>query len=156
MIAVIAKNGAIGESNKLLWKIPEDMKYFKSKTTNHVVIMGGKTFLSMGSRLLPNRTNIILTRNDKLNANGGIISHSIEDSLERARALEKEEIFVIGGGNIYKQYLPFADRLYLTVVEDEPKAADTFFPDYSDFKKVISERPSQDENYKYKFLVLER
>jgi dihydrofolate reductase len=155
LIVAIAQNGAIGQAGNLPWKIPEDMRYFKETTLNHVVIMGHKTFLSMNSRLLPNRTNIILTH-QAIKIPGAIVCHSMEDSLAAAREIEEKEIFVIGGGNIFQQFMPLAERIYLTKVFKDYPEADTFFPDYSQFNQVISQRPSHDDNYKYEFVVLER
>ncbi|MFH0923941.1 MAG: dihydrofolate reductase [Candidatus Falkowbacteria bacterium] len=165
IIAVIGKNNAIGYKNKLLWNIPDDLKHFKKITSGHPVIMGRKTFESIGSPL-PGRANIIITRNEDYVAENCIIAHSLKEAIEKAQKtshtllpppLEGEglggEVFIIGGGQIYKQALPLADKLYLTIVDDEPKA-DTFFPDYSEFKNVISEEELKHNNIKYKFLEL--
>jgi dihydrofolate reductase len=156
LIAAIAQDRAIGKAGDLLWKIPEDMRHFKETTMGHPIIMGEKTFLSMGSRLLPGRTNIILSHDKNFKVEQAIICHSIEESLDRANEIGKDEVFVIGGGNIYQQFLPLADRLYLTIVEKKYQDADTYFPDYSEFTKAVSRRTSQDENYKYEFVILER
>jgi dihydrofolate reductase len=154
IIVVIAKNRAIGKDNKLLWDIPEDMERFKKITMGHTVVMGGKTFESIG-RPLPDRNNIVVTLEKDFKAPGCEVRHSLEDVLEWAKKAD-EEIFIIGGGQIYKQSLPYADKLYLTVVDDIVEDADTFFPDYSEFKNVVYERDSRDENIKYKFLELTR
>ena len=140
IICIIAKNRAIGLKNKLLYDIPEDMKHFKEITTGHVVIMGERTFHSMNDRALPNRVNIVLTLNKEFSAPNCLVAHSMEESIELGKAQNKGEIFFIGGGMIYKQALPLADKLYLTVVNDEPKEADTFFSDYSEFKNIVSEK----------------
>jgi len=165
IIAVIGKNQAIGKNNKLLWNIPDDLKHFKKITSGHPVIMGRKTFESIGSPL-PGRANIIITRNEDYVAENCIIAHSLKEAIEKAQKtshtllpspLEGEglggEVFIIGGGQIYEQALPLADKLYLTIVNDKPEA-DTFFPDYSEFKNVISEEKKEYNNIKYKFLEL--
>lgn len=140
IICIIAKNRAIGFKNKLLYDIPEDMKHFREITSGHTVIMGEKTFHSMNDRPLPKRVNIILTLDKNFSAPNCLVAHSLEESVELAKSQNDNEIFFIGGGQIYKLALPLADKLYLTIVDDEPKEADTFFPDYSEFKKVISEK----------------
>ncbi|MDD4271384.1 MAG: dihydrofolate reductase [Patescibacteria group bacterium] len=156
IIAIVAKNRAIGFNNKLLYDIPEDMKHFKDITTGHVVIMGENTFHSMKDRPLPNRTNIILTQDKNFKAENCLAAHSLEESIELGKAQNKGEIFFIGGGQIYKQALPLADKLYLTVVDDEPAEADTFFPDYSEFKKIIFEQTLSASGFKITFLELTR
>lgn len=164
IVAAIGKNRELGKDNKLLWHIPEDLKHFKEVTSGHVVIMGRKTYESIG-RLLPNRTNIIITRDATYTVAGAHICYSLEEALEKAKTIEKEvlrqaqdgkgEIFIIGGGQIFEQALPLADKLYLTVVEGT-FAADVYFPDYSLFTKVLSEQKGESEGYAYTFLELQR
>lgn len=155
MIAAIASgNRALGKDNKLIYHIPEDLKRFKEITSGHTVVMGRKTFESIG-KPLPNRTNIVISHDPSYTVLGIIVTHSLESALEKAQDIENEEIFIIGGGQIYQQALPLADKLYLTIVEGSPDA-DTFFPDYSDFKKVVFEEEHESEGLKYKFLTLER
>lgn len=157
IICIIAKNRAIGFKNKLLYDIPEDMKHFKEITTGQVVIMGENTFHSMKDRPLPNRINIILTLDKNFKAKDCLIAYSMPESIELAKAQTGREIFFIGGGQIYRQALPLADKLYLTVVDDEPKEADTFFPDYAEFKKIVSEKTiSTASGYKITFTELMR
>ncbi|MDD4901206.1 MAG: dihydrofolate reductase [Patescibacteria group bacterium] len=157
IICIIAKDRAIGFKNKLLYDIPEDMKHFKEITTGHVVIMGERTFHSMNDRPLSNRVNIVVTLDKNFRAQGCLIAHSMEESIELGKAQKDKEIFFIGGGQVYKQALPLADKLYLTVVDDEPKQADTFFPDYSEFKKVISEQTiNTASGHKITFMELTR
>ncbi len=155
LIAAIGKNRELGRDNKLLFQIPEDMKFFKEKTTGHAVIMGRKTFDSIG-RPLPNRTNIIISRtpSSELLASNVKTAGSIEEALEIAKEFEEHEVFIIGGEQIYKLAMPFADKLYLTVVNKTVKDADAFFPDYSEFTKVLFERSSRDKNYSYTFVDL--
>ena len=156
LIAAIGKNRELGRGNDLIFKIPEDMKHFKETTSGHVVIMGRKTYESIG-RPLPNRTNIIVSRNtDYVVPDGVVVVPSIEEAIESAKKFESDEAFVIGGAQIYALAIPYADILDLTLVDGEANDADAFFPDYSAFKKTISEKESRDENYKYKFVELSK
>ncbi len=184
LIAAIGENRELGRDNKLLFHMAEDMKFFREKTRGHVVIMGRKTYESIG-RPLPNRINIVITRDVdayierhpelryhemastrggisgsgfrvKLGMTGGVGVSSLEEALEFGKTIEQEEVFIIGGAQIYQQAIPFADKLYLTLVDRKVTNADAFFPDYSEFKNVVSERKSRDENYVYSFLELTR
>jgi len=152
IIVAISNNRAIGKDNKLLWHISEDFERFKKLTKGHVVLMGENTFKSLG-RPLADRTNIVVSANQNFKADGCLVFNSLDEALNKAKAIEKEEIFIIGGGQIYRQTIGLADKLYLTVVEGDFEA-DTFFPDFSDFKTVVCEQASADKNYKYKFLEL--
>lgn len=161
IIAAISESRALGKNNKLLWHIPGDMKRFKKLTEGHVVIMGRKTFESIG-KPLSNRINIVVTHNPAVTnparstQDGDMfICHSLEEALEVAKQKEKEEIFIIGGGQIYQQAIKYADKLYLTIVKGKFEA-DTFFPDYPEFKKEVYKKESRDENYSYTFLELEK
>lgn len=155
VIAAISKEKrALGLNGKLLWKIEGDLPRFKALTTDHPIIMGRKTYESIG-RPLPNRTNIIITRNLEFRSEGIILVPSIEEAIRVAKEKNDREIFLIGGGEIYKQALPFTDRLYLTVVDDEPEA-DTFFPDYSEFKKIIEKEDHLESNPPFSFVTLEK
>lgn len=155
MIAAIASlNRAIGKNNKLIYHISEDLKRFKKITSGHIVIMGRKTFESIG-KVLPNRINIVITRNPNFYAENVIITHSLDEALRLAELKGEKEVFIIGGGQIYEEAIGKADKLYLTIVEGNPDA-DTFFPDYSDFKKVVFEEEHKSDDLKYKFLNLER
>lgn len=156
MIAAIGKKRELGRGNELLFKIPEDMKFFREKTRGHVVIMGRKTYESIG-RPLPERINIVVSRNTNYEVPDQVIKvSSIEDAIEVAKEHEKIEAFVIGGAQIYQLAMPYADKLYLTLVNKEVKDADAFFPQYDEFTKVLFERQSRDQNYSYTFLDLER
>ena len=165
MIAAIGQGRALGKNNDLLWRIPDDLKRFKALTTGHVLIMGRKTFNSIVSSLgkpLPNRTSIVVTRNPDLarvplasETAGVIITSSIEEALEKAKAIDPE-VFVIGGGQIYEQALPFANKLHLTLIDDT-KEADIYFPAYeSVFTKVTFHEDREHEGLKYKWVDLER
>lgn len=152
IIVAIGKNKAIGRNNQLLWNIREDMDHFRKITTGHTVVMGDKTFQSIG-KPLPNRRNIIVTLDKNYMAEGVEIRYSLEDVLNECKSKE-EEVFVIGGGQIYNLSIPFADKLYLTIVDDSPEDADTFFPDYSEFKNVVKEEKGDNGKYKFTFLEL--
>lgn len=161
-IAVTNKNRAIGFKNKLLWNIPPDLAHFKKITAGHTVIMGGNTFLSLG-RPLPKRVNIVVTNIKDFEAPGCVVVFSLDEALRRAKEEEEKlendhkEIFIIGGASIYAQLLPHAEKLYLTIVDDEPADVDVYFPDYSEFKKIASESETQEYNgLKFKFIELTR
>jgi dihydrofolate reductase len=154
IICSIACDRAIGKDNKLLWQIPEDLAHFKKITNGHVVLMGQKTYESIG-KPLPGRTNVIISDDYNFNPEGVVITRSLEEGLEKSKALEKEEIFIIGGGSIYCQFLPQTDKLYLTIIEGQYEA-DTYFPDYSEFKNVVSEEKVTDGQYDFKFVELVR
>lgn len=159
LIAAIGKNRELGKGNQLLFKIPEDMKFFREKTNGHPIIMGRKTWESIG-RALPNRTNIVVSRdaNNIIDSNDQVLAaSSIENAIARAKEVEGgEEIFVIGGAQIYQQAIQFADKIYVTLVDAEDKDADAYFPDYSAFTKINATRKSSDENYSYTFLDLSK
>ena len=162
IIAAIGKDRGLGKGNKLLFHIPKDMQRFRRLTVGHAVIMGRKTFESIG-RPLPNRTNIVVSRHAQRRQKDVIPCVSFEDALRRASLLESSrtdnvepEICIIGGGQIYAEALPLVDRLYLTVV-DAIKPADTFFPEYEDAFPTIVERESGAfGDLTYTFLTLAR
>ncbi|GAA6131175.1 dihydrofolate reductase [Halopseudomonas sabulinigri] len=141
MIAAMGRNRVIGRDNKMPWHLPEDLKYFRATTWGKPIVMGRKTFDSLG-RPLPGRSNIVVSRQSGLEIPGVQVVSSIEQGLERARHQAEldgvDEIMVIGGGNLYEQCLPLADRLYLTRVELEP-AGDAWFPAFSEAHWVVSE-----------------
>lgn len=157
IIAAISQNLALGKDNKLLWHIPEDFARFKKITSGHPVIMGRKTFESIG-KPLSNRTNIIITHDENYKTEGCLVTHSLEEAIKTAKssyakATEDKEIFIIGGGQIYKQAISLADKLYLTVIKKD-FSGDTYFPDYSRFKKVIYKKDGQSGDLEYTFLEL--
>lgn len=154
IIAAIDSRRGIGKGGRLMWHIGEDMKHFKEVTSGHTVIMGRKTYESIG-RSLPNRVNIVITKNRDFRADGCVIASSLEEALADANKRKSAEIFIIGGGEIYKQAMPFADRLYLTIVEGD-FGADTFFPSYENFGKIVSEKESQESGLHYKFVNIEK
>jgi|SRR6056297_363068 len=149
IVAALAKNGVIGKDNQLPWGIKKDMKRFKKLTLKKPVIMGRKTYKSIG-KPLPDRINIILTRKKNLEIPGCKTFNSIKKVLEFTK--EFEETFVIGGASIYKQFLPLTKKMYLTIIDKEFEG-DTYFPDYNNekWKKI------EEENFNnFKFITLER
>lgn len=149
IIVAIAQNGTIGDKNSLLWHIKEDMRFFRTTTSGHAVIMGRKTFESLGSKPLPKRTNIVITRQDVM-FEGALTAHSLEEAIRMADG--DEEIFVIGGAQIYAEALKVADRLYITRVEHDYEG-DTSFPEFdlSAWRLVAEERHERGEEYEYPF-----
>lgn len=135
MIAAVGKNLELGKNNDLIWHFKEDMKFFKDTTMGHTVVMGRKTFESL-PKALPGRKNIVISSNAEYQAQGATVVTSVEEALQIA---DNEEIFVIGGGKIYAEFLPYADKLYLTEIDAECADADTYFPQFnkSDYIKEI-------------------
>lgn len=148
VIVAVAENGVIGDKNSLLWHISEDLRNFKRITSGHPVVMGRKTFESLG-RPLPNRKNVVITRQD-IEIEGCEVAHSLEEALAMFSA--DEEIFIIGGAQIYREAMPIADRFYLTRVHHSYEG-DTSFPEWneSEWQKVDSERFERGEKYEYPF-----
>lgn len=155
IIVAIAENGIIGDKNALLWNIKEDMRRFRTTTTGHPVIMGRKTFESIG-RPLPKRTNVVITRGDNT-FEGCEVAHSLEEAV--AMFPKEEEVFIIGGAQIYAQALPIADRLYLTIVHRDYEG-DTAFPkfDMAEWREISREEFERGEEYDgaFTFIDLER
>jgi len=149
LIAAIGKNNELGTKNGLLWDLPSDMKHFRDTTKGHTVIMGQKTFESIG-KPLPNRKNIVVTRNKDFSGDGIEISMSLEETIGSLKN-SNEEVFVIGGGEIYRQTIEKADKLYITHVNESFSDADTFFPsiDEKKWQKIKSEILKQDQLNKY-------
>lgn len=159
IIVAVGRNRAIGKENELIWQIPDDLRRFKEATTGHPVIMGRKTWESLppSFRPLPNRTNIVITRDSTYKAPGAILAQSFPEALSRARDAEgAAEIFAIGGQWVYECALPFASRLYITLVDDE-RDGDAFFPVYDDqFTREVFREEREFEGLKYTWLTLER
>lgn len=151
------ENLAIGKNNQLLWHMPADLKFFKQTTSGHTVIMGRKTFDSVG-KPLPNRRNIVITRDADLKIEGAEVVNSLDEALAITQTEEKP-VFIVGGAEIYRQALPKTDRLYLTTIHHNFDA-DTFFPDFdrSEWTVISSDPHKADEKnkYDYTFEVLER
>lgn len=156
LIVAIAENNAIGKDNELLWHLPADLKRFKEITTGHCIIMGRKTFESIG-KPLPNRTSIIISRNLNYTQEGAHVVHSLNEAFELCK--NEEEVFIIGGGAIYKETIDMADRIYLTKVHQNFEA-DTFFPTIAseDWRIVKKEVLPVNEKNKYPatFMILDK
>ena len=152
IIAAMDEKRGIGINGKIPWHISEDFKRVKTLTTGHTIIMGRKTFESIGHPL-PNRTNIILTRNLSYNSMTCPIAISLEEAIEMARTAGETEVFIFGGAEVFTQGIRYAEELYLTIVAGD-FGADTFFPDYSNFTRVIYEEDKQEGEYRFKFLTL--
>lgn len=152
IIVAIAQNNAIGLNNDLLWHISDDLKRFKHLTSDHTVVMGKRTYYSLPFRPLKNRTNIVITDIEGEEIDGCIMAYSIEDAISKMDS--DKENFIIGGGSVYRQFLPLAQRLYLTIVHKDFEA-DTFFPeiDYSLYTEEFSEK-HESEDFEYTFLNL--
>lgn len=150
VIVAVAENGVIGDKNTLLWHISEDLRNFKRVTSGHPVVMGRKTYDSLG-RPLPNRTNVVITRQN-IEIDGCEVVHSLEEALSKFSA--EEEVFVIGGAQIYAEALPIADRFYLTRVHHAYEG-DTSFPAWNEneWSLVESERFERGEKYEYPFTI---
>lgn len=156
MIAAIGRNRELGRGNKLIWKIPSDLKRFREITRGHPVIMGRKTYQSI-NQLLPGRTNIIITRDPDFKIEGAVVVGSLEQAIEKAKTEPgSDEIFIIGGAQIYALAMPYADKLYLTIIDAEDSFADAFLPDYFEFKKVLSRESREENGLKFEFLNLEK
>lgn len=156
IIAAVADNMVIGDKNSLPWNLPADMKYFKKTTLGKPIIMGAKTFESIG-KALPGRKNIVLSFDKDYKAEGCIIATSIEQALEEVE--ENEEVMIAGGASVYKQFLPLANRLYLTFIHHDFKG-DAYFPkfDINQWKEIkrIDNEADEKNIYSYSFVVLER
>lgn len=153
LIAAMSKNRVIGKDNQLIWKLSSDLKRFKELTSGSSVIMGRKTFESIG-KPLPNRRNIIITRNTEYSVDGCEVVNSLEEAL----LLTNNNCFIIGGGEIYKQSLEFAKKIYLTIVKEDFEG-DSFFPEIDDkWATIITEDFKSDEKnqYDYSFIEYER
>lgn len=158
LLVAMDKNRAIGVNNQLPWHLPEDLKVFKRITMGHPIIMGRKTHESIG-RVLPGRENIVLTRKQNYSAPGCTIIHSVDDIKKLNAERKDEELFVIGGAELFNHVLDFSDRLYITLIEDEFEG-DTFFPEINQnvWNLVSKEKGIKDEKnpYNYYFMIYEK
>lgn len=130
IIVATARNNAIGKDNDLLWHLPADMKFFRETTSGHCILTGRKNYISIPPKFRPlkNRTNIVLTRDTSFQEEGIEVFHDLAEAIAFAKAQQESELFIIGGGEVYRQALPFCTKLYITEVDHEPQEADTFFP----------------------------
>jgi dihydrofolate reductase len=157
IIVAVAENGVIGKDNQLLWKLSADLKRFKNITSNHFIVLGRKTFESIG-KPLPNRTSLIISKNYTCDFENCFVFNTINDAIDFAKQQNQEEIFVIGGGEIYKQTLPLANKIYLTLVHTEIDG-DTYFDyDESNWKVKHKQIVLKDEKNEFDstYLILER
>lgn len=152
IIAAVARNRAIGKDNKLIYHLPDDMKHFKALTTGHTVIMGRKTFESLPKGALPNRRNIVLSRSESV-FDGCDCYSSIDEALSHCSS--DEDIYIMGGAEVYAQTIDKADRLCLTEVDDVPEVADAFFPEYTNWKEIEREEHQADEKHAYNFAFVD-
>lgn len=157
LIAAMADDRAIGIENRLPWKLPADMKWFRLHTLGKPIVMGRKTFESFGGRTLPERTNIVITSDEHYQGDGIVVVHSIDEAIDAAG--DVEEVMIIGGESFYRQMLPRADRFYLTKVHGSFEA-DAWFPEFDEGEWKELERteyPADEKNpYPCSFIVLER
>ena len=158
IIVAIAENYAIGKKGDLLCHLPEDLKHFKQITSGKTVLMGERTFFSLPKHPLPNRRNIVLTDVQGKTFEGAEAVYSIPELVERAKSKDKsEEAFVIGGGMVYRQMMPLADKLYITHIHHSWEDADTFFPeiDAKVWKQLSAERHEADDKNPYDYTFAE-
>lgn len=156
IVAAMAQNRVIGRNNALPWNLPADLEHFKQLTLGKPIIMGRRTFESLKS-VLPGRKNIIMALEKDYDVPGAVVVHSIKEALETASGAK--EVMICGGASIYGQFLPLAQRIYLTLIKQDFDG-DTYFPefDWSDWKEIerIKNKPGEKNPYEYDFLVLER
>lgn len=156
LIVAMAKNRVIGTGNRIPWHLPNELKLFKSLTMGHHIVMGRRTYESI-NRLLPGRTTVIVTRQRDYKVPGAVVAHSVEKALAACKG--DDEIFVIGGADIFRETLPVADRIYLTTVDAEPEG-DTFMPelDMSEWRETSAQSfvPDDKHAHAYRFAVYER
>lgn len=152
IIVAVGEGNVIGKENRLIWHLPRDMRHFKETTTGHYIIMGRKTFESNG-RPLPNRTNVIITRDKNYKAEGCVVVHTLEDAIKLAK--DDPEAFIIGGGVIYELAMPLIDRIYLTQIHHKFEG-DTYFPEINmdEWVEVEKREFEPDEKNKYPFTIL--
>ena len=163
IIVAISKNQVIGKNNQLIWHLPKDMKFFMDTTMDTVVIMGRKNYESIPKKYRPlkNRKNVIITRNKSYVAKGCTVVNTIDESLKFLNNIENSEVFVIGGGEIYKKFLEkeLVDRMYVTHI-DEYFDGDTFFPDvnYDNWKstEILAHRKDENNPHDFKIMVYDK
>ncbi|PKV76371.1 dihydrofolate reductase [Pontibacter ramchanderi] len=155
IVVAIAENNVIGKDNQLIWHLPADLRHFKQKTMGHPMIMGRKTFESIG-KPLPGRTTIIVTRQEDYKAEGCIVVNSVEEAIAKGKELDSEQVSIVGGAEIYKQALPMVDMLYLTEVHHAFNG-DTFFPELKEeeWQELSAESHEPDEKNKYPYTFKE-
>jgi dihydrofolate reductase len=158
-IVAVSKNFVIGANNGLPWKMPSDSKYFHDVTHGHVIIMGRKNYESNGNKALKGRTNIVITHKKDLNLSDSTVIHSLKEAIEHVNSLHEEEVFIVGGGEIFEQSMDMIHRIYLTLIDTIVKG-DTYYP-YIDFSEwdIVSEIPNKADKknpFDYTFYILQR
>ena len=155
IIVAVAKNNAIGLNNELLYRLPNDLKRFKALTTGHTIIMGRKTFESLPKGALPNRRNIVLSRQEGLHYENAECYRSLDEALMQCDYTE--DLYIIGGGELYKQTLGLAKRVHLTLVDDTPVEADAFFPELNpaEWSEVLREEHPSDEKHAHAYTFID-
>jgi dihydrofolate reductase len=155
IIAAVAENSVIGANNQLIWHLPEDLKYFKKITMGKYILMGRKTWESIG-KPLPGRTNIIITKNPDYKAEGCLIFHSLHEAVDYSESQEQDEIFIIGGGKIYRNALKLTNKIYLTKVHTKCRG-DAFFPELNNNEWEIIDKVKykKDDRHPYDFDMLQ-
>ena len=155
MIVAKANDNAIGKNNDMIWHLPDDLKYFKDKTRHHHILMGRKNFDSLGEKYqpLPHRINIVITHNKDWRHDSVKVFHCVEDGIAFAKENNEEELFIIGGGQIYKEGLKYANRLYITEVNAQFPDAEAYFPEFdqSKWKEVSRLHHSKDDRHTFEF-----
>lgn len=158
LLLAMDRNHVIGLNNDLPWRLPKDLRFFKEKTTGNTIIMGRKTYESMGGAL-PNRRNVVITSSENPFPENVHVIRNLESIREWDKESPNEEVFVIGGGNIFKQILPFADRMYITWI-DQDFDGDTYFPEFSELDWSLTSKVKGEKNetnpYDYYFLQYDR
>lgn len=151
LVVAVSENNAIGKNNQLLWHLPNDLKFFKNTTWGGVVIMGRKTFESV-NKPLPGRTNIVITKQSNWSAENVIVVNSVSDAIQNAKDLNFKEIFIIGGGEIYKECMLLADKIYLTKVHTTIEG-DTFFPELqmNQWELISNKEFTSDEKHEFDY-----
>ncbi len=159
VVAMSKQDRALGRDNSLLWHIPDDLKRFKALTSGHPIIMGRKTFesiLDILGKPLPNRTNIVVTRDTSYNHDGVLVAHSVEEAVSLAQNEKPVEIHIGGGAQLYQLMLPRVQKLYVTWIDDAPEA-DTFFPEFEDDFEIIERHPPREhKDISYQWIDYER
>ena len=158
-IVAVDRNRAIGLENQIPWKLSSDLKRFKALTMGHCLIMGRKTYASIG-KPLPGRTNIVLTKSHELSFPGCLVVHSLPEALDLARRQAETEVFIIGGAQIFTASLPFTNRIYLTTVHTRVERADTHYPELGRSDWLVSSStlyfPGPEDQFMHTFEILER
>ena len=154
LIVATAKNGVIGINNTLPWHLPEDLKRFRALTTGHHIVMGRKTYESLG-RLLPNRVTVIVTRNKSYKIEGALVAHSLQDAIKLCK--NDDEVFIIGGAELYKDGLQIAEKLYITEVDLEVQG-DAFFPEFvlSEWQETARATHESEQGLAFNYVIFKR